>query len=442
MTTGTEHFKEPAVSIVGLGKLGAPIAACIAASGIRTFGADIDEQVVQLVNCGIPPVQEAGLLDKLAETRGMLTATTNTGWAVSQSDLTIVLTPTPSKLSGEFSLEYILPVCEDIGCALSIKDRWHLVEIMSTVMPGDCESSVRTTLEKFSGKRCAVDFGLCYSPEFVALGTVIRDFLNPDFVLIGESDERSGQFVEKVYGEVYENNPPFVRMALVNAELMKLALNAFMTTKITYANLLAKLCELLPGADVDVVTQALGFDSRIAPKYFKGALGYGGPCFPRDSVALAALARRLDVDPGLPQEVDRLNCAEPARVVELVRGKLGKGDHVGVLGLTYKPGTSVTEESQALAIARGLAASGHKVIAFDPMGMEIACKDLPGVDLVNSVCQLVERSQVIVLMVPWPEFKQLEDMSLKGKIIIDCWRMLDVDKIDAEYVAIGRFHEV
>lgn len=441
MTTGTEHPRELAVSIVGLGKLGAPIAACIAASGIRTFGADIDEQVVRSINCSIPPVRETGLSDKLFEARSMLTATINTGWAVSQSNLTVVLTPTPSKLSGEFSLEYILPVCEDIGRALSVIDRWHLVEIMSTVTPGDCEDSIKAVLEKSSGKRCPDDFGLCYSPEFVALGTVIRDFLDPDFVLIGEIDERSGQFVEEVYSKVYENDPPYIRMDLVDAELTKLALNAFMTTKITYANLLAKLCELLPGADVDVVTQALGFDSRIAPKYFKGALGYGGPCFPRDSVALAALARRLGIDPGLPREVDRLNRAEPARVVELVRGKLSEGDRVGVLGLTYKPGTSVTEESQALAIARGLVVSGHEVIAFDPMGMDAAREDLLGVDFASSVCQLVERSQVIVLAVPWLEFKQLEDMSLKDKVIIDCWRMLDVDKIDAEYVAIGRFHE-
>jgi UDPglucose 6-dehydrogenase len=179
-----------------------------------------------------------------------------------------------------------------IGKALARKNSYHLVVLSSTVMPGATEK-IRQMLEQTSGKRCGEEFGFCYNPEFIALGSVIRDMLNPDMLLIGESDERAGQILAGIYGNVCKSKPVVARMNFVNAELTKLSVNTYVTTKISYANMLAEICEKLPGADADVVTSALGLDSRIGRKYLKGALGYGGPCFPRDNVAFAALARSL-----------------------------------------------------------------------------------------------------------------------------------------------------
>ena len=174
-------------------------------------------------------------------------------------------------------------------------------------------------LEKASGKRMGADFGLCYSPEFIALGSVIRDFLNPDMLLIGESDKRAGDFLQSLYAEVCENKPALARMSFVNAEITKLAVNTYVTTKISYANMLARICEKLSGANVDVITSALGLDTRIGSKYLKGAVSYGGPCFPRDNLALAQLAQQLGVPPDLAQTVDRFNRAQISWLADLVQ---------------------------------------------------------------------------------------------------------------------------
>src|SRR5205823_399946 len=153
--------------------------------------------------------------------------------------------------------------------------------LTSTVLPGSTRYGLLPVLEGASGKRCGRDFGLCYSPEFIALGTVIKDFLRPDFLLIGESDSAAGDQLQDLYRDVCETQPPVARMSWVNAELTKIAVNTYVTMKITFANSLAMLCQRLPGGDIDAVTSALGLDSRIGPRYLKAGLGYGGPCFPR-----------------------------------------------------------------------------------------------------------------------------------------------------------------
>jgi UDPglucose 6-dehydrogenase len=199
---------------------------------------------------------------------------------------------------------------------------------------------------------------MCYNPEFIALGSVIRDFLNPDFVLIGESDERSGQVLEGIYRQVCENDPPIVRMNFINAELTKLAVNTFVTTKISFANMLARICERLPGADVDVVTRALGLDSRIGAKYLKGAVSYGGPCFPRDNLALIATARKVGAPADIAEATDRFNRWQVGWLADLVWAYLPEGGVVGILGLAYKPNTDVVEESVGLLLAGELGARG------------------------------------------------------------------------------------
>ncbi len=173
-------------------------------------------------------------------------------------------------------------------------------------------------LERASGRRVGETLGLCYSPEFIALGNVIRDMLEPDMVLIGESDPRAGDVLERLYRGVCENDPPFRRMSLVNAELTKIAVNTYVTMKISYANALADMCERLPGADVDTVTDALGLDTRIGPKYLRGAIAYGGPCFPRDNKAFAVLARDLGAEPLLAEATDAVNVAQTDRLARIV----------------------------------------------------------------------------------------------------------------------------
>src|SRR3990170_4217050 len=262
------------VSVVGIGKLGAPVAACFASCRHSVIAVDVNPEIIFLLNSGQAPVYEPGLEELIRQNQDRILGTDDFHKAVLETQVTFILVPTPTDAQGGFSLQYVRAAGESIGDALRNKKDYHLIVLTSTVMPGATGSSVLPLLEERSGKRCGVDFGLCYSPEFVALGSVIRDFFHHDLLLIGESDPRSGRLLAELYKQVCKNDPPIARMNFVNAELTKLAVNTFVTTKISYANMLARICEGLPDADVDVITAALGLDSRIGRKYLKGAIGY------------------------------------------------------------------------------------------------------------------------------------------------------------------------
>src|SRR6266849_1189298 len=353
------------VSVIGLGKLGAPMAACFAARGFTVHAVDVNPQKVDAISRGVPPVHEPGLAELLAECGGRISATRDIEAAVRASDATFVVVATPSDPDGGFSLRYAIPTCESIGRALRTKSAYHVVVITSTVMPGSLGGQIKSALERASGKRCAADFGLCYNPEFIALGTVIRDFYHPDFLLIGESDPRAGDVLAELYKRTCKNSPAIARMNWINAEITKLSVNTYITTKISYANMLARLCEKLPEADVNVVTDALGLDTRIGAKYLKGAVSYGGPCFPRDNRALAALAARVGASSGLAEATDIFNRAQIKSLAEIVKSHHSGTDLIGILGITYKPNTDVVEESFGLLLARELS-SNLTVLVFDP----------------------------------------------------------------------------
>jgi UDPglucose 6-dehydrogenase len=432
------------ISIFGLGKLGAPFGACLAAKGFQVIGVDIDDEKIRSVNEGRPPVFEPGLEELMRASGARFRATRNYEDAVWSSNVTFILLPTPSEKDGGFSLSHVLPACTRIGGALRHKAAFHLVVLTSTVLPGSTEGEVKRTLEENAGAACGESFGLCYSPEFVALGSVIRDLLNPDFVLIGESDRRSGDLLVSLYRNLCENDPPIVRMGLVNAEVTKLALNTFVTTKITFANMLARICERLPGADVDVVTSALSLDSRIGGKYLKGAIGYGGPCFPRDNLALAFLGRKLGTEATLAEATEHANRHEGVRLAKLVKSKLSAGGKVGILGLAYKPNTDVVEESQGILLAQALLAESVPVCLYDPVAVENARKLLAESAVFSaSVEECVQFADVLVIATPWEEFTRLSPAVLNGdgsrRVVIDCWRLLDHSAYGGtvEYIPVG-----
>lgn len=432
------------VSVIGLGKLGAPMTACLASRGYEVHAVDSNPDAVKKINAGKAPVFEPGLDDLIQANQARIRATTNVGEAILNSELTFIIVPTPSQDDGGFSLRYVLACCEEIGNAIKKMDRYHLVVLTSTVMPGSTGGTVRTALQSASGKTCGRDFGLCYSPEFIALGSVIRDFLNPDFILIGESDRQTGARLEQVYKEVCMNNPPIVRMNFVNAELTKLAVNTYITTKISFANMLARICERLPEADVDSVTSALGFDSRIGKKYLKGAIGYGGPCFPRDNAAFASLAKQLGAPAVLAEATDRSNREEIVHLKNLVRNRRSATGVVAILGLAYKPNTDVVEQSQGLLLAEVLSADGIPVVVYDPVANDKGRKALgQRVRFADSLEECIAEAEVLVITTPWEEFSKLNfKLSQNGHVprtIVDCWRMLDQHppQKEIEYVPLG-----
>jgi UDPglucose 6-dehydrogenase len=429
------------VAVIGLGKLGAPLAAVLASKGNDVLGVDLNPEAVRMLNDGIAPVEEPGLQDLVSASRDRLGATTDLS-AAAEGDVTILLVPTPSDERGAFSNAHLLAAVEALGRGLRGRDAYHVVVVGSTVMPGSCDAEIRPALEAASGRRVGDSLGLCYSPEFIALGNVIRDMLEPDIVLIGESDPRAGDVQEQLYAGVCENDPPFRRMSLVNAELTKIAVNTYVTMKISYANTLADMCERLPGADAAVVTDALGLDTRIGSKYLRGAISYGGPCFPRDNKAFGVLARDIGTEPLLAEATDAVNVAQTDRLARVVQSRLEAGNSVGILGLSYKPDTGVIEESAGIALARLLANAGYEVHVYDPVATEAGVKALGGAAQgATSVRELLAKSDVAVIATPWREFSDLPiEGDGRNTVVIDCWRLLPEDAGGGrvEIVRLGR----
>jgi UDPglucose 6-dehydrogenase len=431
------------ISVIGLGKLGVPMVACFASKGFRVVGVDVDPHKVESIRRHKSPVREPLVNELLASVNGRLHAGHDIETAALTTDVTFIVVATPSEPGGGFSLRYVLPVCERIGQSLRRKDGYHLVVLTSTVMPGSTGGAVREALEYSSGKTVGKDFGLCYNPEFIALGSVVKDFLNPDFLLIGESDPQSGDILERIYHEVCDNRPPAARLSFIDAEIAKLAVNTYVTTKISFVNMLARICERLPGASVDAVSSAIGLDSRIGSKYLKGAVSYGGPCFPRDNVALIKLAEQVGAPPDIARATDLFNRAQIRWLADFVQQHLPDHGKAGILGLAYKPHTNIVEEAPGFLLAQCLATRDIPVVVFDP-----AVEEMPGslfdrgVQFAPTSAKCIQEADVVAVATPWPEFSDIPRAvweQKKGLILIDCWRLLPALQhfSDIRYISLG-----
>jgi len=441
-----------ALSIIGLGKLGLPMAAYYCSRGFKVTGLDLNENIVDSVNRRKSPYYEPGLQEHLDITGGNLTATTDYKIAVHNSDISFIIVPTPSEPDGTFSTKYAEAAAASIAEALKSKQDFHVVVLTSTVLPGTTDKIIKPILEQGSGKKCGMGFGLCYNPEFIALGSVIKDLAAPDAILIGESDKKSGDLLEAFYKKACTNNPPVTRMNYYNAELAKITLNVYITTKITLANTFAEICEKMPGGDVDVVTRFLGLDSRIGSKYLKGGLGFGGPCFPRDNLAFIQLAKQYNVQSWLQETTHRVNQHQNERIVDIIRKKNGKlkGINIAFLGITYKPNTDVVEQSAALNTVLHLQKEGALISIYDPAGNENTRKELgeKNITYAGSALECIKGAEFVVLATTWSEFKKLRprDFATASKkvVLLDCWRFFDEtefkDKVDYMVLGHGELH--
>lgn len=418
------------INVIGLGKLGASMVAGFASKGISVTGYDINPDNVNKLASGKSPIEETDLQLYLDKYMHNISATNDLEKAISSTDASFIIVPTPSLTDGSFDLSYIVRSCEQIGLALSKIDKFHLVVVTSTVLPGSTRNLLIPTLEKASGKKAGVDFGVCYNPEFIALGSVIRDFLNPDFYLVGELDKRSGDALAMIHKRVSDNLAPVKRLTIENAELAKIAINSYVTMKISFANMLAGYCDNIEGGDVDSVTDALGMDSRIGKKYLKGGLGFAGPCFPRDNAALAQLGDKIGVYSGLLRENDRFNSQLiEQRLVEL-KHHIENANQIAILGLSYKPLSHITEKSSGLEFARALKERGFNIKIHDPLS-EFMNLDEIGLD--KFVCKNVEDTlcagALVLLTHPTELYtKELRKFSENNEImIIDFWRAIDLE---------------
>jgi len=434
------------ISVVGLGKIGSCILATLASKGFNVIGVDINKDVVKKINSGEAPYFEPGLGALLKKYEKNIFATTNHQQIV-DTDVTIIMVQTPSLLDGSFSTEYVEKAVLEVGRVIPDSKEYHNIIITSTILPGMIENKIKPLLEQCTLRNVGENIGLCYVPEFIAIGSIIENILHPDFVVIGESDKKAGDMAENLYRQLLgkqitdsmgnsvpgfiECNPPIHRMSIINAELAKIALNVYITMKISFANTIAEICENMPTGNAEDVLNAIGSDARIGKKFLKPGLSYGGTCFPRDNKAFKFIADKYKSQDFLSQMAEVVNIQQINRMVTIILQALSNAgtNKLSVLGITYKPDTNLTIESASLKIIRKLSEEGIDIDVYDPAikhGFDEGLPVLSGVMFCDSAKQCVADRSVVFIATPWNEFKQLtRDFFIKymkdKPTIIDGW---------------------
>lgn len=436
------------VSVVGLGKLGLGLSLCFAAAGIETLGVDVNEFVVDSINDGKTPIIEPEYQELITELGKNYRATTNHAEAIEKTDITFVLVATPSIGDGRFSNRYVKSALKSLSEAFGkSKKPYHLFVISSTVVPGSTEKNFIPLIEQYSGRKFMQDFDVCFDPDFVALSTVVKDFRHPDLVIIGESRTEAGDKIEALHRKMCRNKPKIARMSLISAEVAKVSLNAYITMKISFANTVANLCERIPGADVDAITNSIGVDKRISPYYLRGGLAFGGTCFPRDTKAFMTISRQYDLDPILMDSVERVNVEQNKHLARLVKSFLTNENKISVLGVAFKDKTPVIEQSPAINLIQELVIDDIDVTIYDPLAMDSARTVFDDeISYAPSIEECLKSSPVCVLTLMSKEYKKaVENFAPESPLtIIDTWRQLETDKLhkNIRVVSLGRFNEL
>jgi UDPglucose 6-dehydrogenase len=411
------HEREP-IGVIGTGYVGLVTAAGFAELGSDVYCIDIDEAKIEGLKEGRVPIWEPGLTELVERHRGRLHFSTDLSDALEHARLLFVAVGTPPTYSGDADLSAVHAVV----ASMPASDR-HALVMKSTVPCGTGDHIKRAFREQ--GK----DFRYVSCPEFLKEGSAVKDFLHPDRVVIGDDGDWAGEAVAGLYSPL---DAPVVRTDIKSAEMVKLASNAFLATKISFINEIANVCEET-GADVVEVARGMGLDDRIGPKFLQAGIGYGGSCFPKDVSALKQLAGNTGYHFQLLNAVIEVNELQKRRVMSKLQKHLGSlvGKEVTLLGLAFKPNTDDMREASSLVLSARLQAAGARVRAYDPVAEAEARKLLQGVDFVSSAQAAVEGADAVVLVTEWPEFRELDlgavAESMRGTLLIDGRNFLDPD---------------
>jgi UDPglucose 6-dehydrogenase len=354
-----------AISVIGLGKVGSAMLATYASQNIKVYGYDNNQKVIKSLKQFKAMVKENLVNDYLQAYKDNINITSSISEAVNQSNFTFVILPTPSDSYNRFNNSFLVKACEEIANNLTNKKEFHTICISSTVMPETLRKVIVPLMENRSGKKEGTDFGIAYSPEFIALGNIVENLINPDLVLIGNTNVRTFEDVLRIKSKILKSNN-FLDLTYDEAEIVKLSINSFITMKISFANMIGEIADRNGYSNKFDILEAIGSDSRIGKKFIRPGLGYGGPCFPRDNKALTSYGSEHGVDCLLPVATDLINDRQVHNVVEkalkIIRGKVGS---ILFLGVTYKEGTGSIEESQVIKIGNYLEKLGHKIYFHD-----------------------------------------------------------------------------
>ncbi len=352
------------ISILGLGYVGAVSMACLARDGHEVVGVDVDQYKVDLIRSGRSPIVEEGIQDLTRDmvASGRIAVSTDAAAAVLATDLSFVCVGTPSNLNGSQDLRAVTRVMETVGGALAIKNGFHVIVLRSTVQPGTMDTTVRALLEKFSGKKADVDFGLCFQPEFLREGTSIKDYDNPPLTIVGTRSQLSAEMLRDLFGHLPCD---FVVTSIGVAEMQKYACNAFHAVKITFANEIGRLSQAV---DVDgrEVMELICRDRRlnISPAYLRPGFAFGGSCLPKDLRAINYIGKQQDVTAPMLGAVLGSNRAHIDHVIDkLTRSGIRR---IGMIGLSFKTGTDDLRESPLVTVAERLIGKGYELRIYDP----------------------------------------------------------------------------
>jgi len=400
------------ITIIGTGYVGAVTGTCLAELGNRITFVGRNREKLDLLDSGKTPIYEPGLEELLTTNKERIKTTTDLSSAIKETDITFICVGTPSKEDGSIDLQQINDVSVTIGKSLAASEKHHTIIVKSTVLPGTTEKCVIPILERESGKKAFVDFGIASNPEFLKEGSAVDDFFHTDRVVIGVNDKKTENVLKDLYSPL---KAPIFSTNIRTSEMIKYASNAFLATKISFANEIGNLCKEA-GIDSYEVFQGVGLDSRINPSFFRTGIGFGGSCFPKDVRALIAHAQNLGQEPRVLTAVMKTNDDQPGKMVKLLKRHMDiAGKTIGILGLAFKPESDDVRETRAIPVINMLLQEGVKIKAFDPVAMDNFRPIIPGITYAQNAEDLLSSDAVLILT----EWKDFENLDYHGKLVID-----------------------
>ncbi|MFO7722347.1 MAG: UDP-glucose/GDP-mannose dehydrogenase family protein [Bacteroidales bacterium] len=413
------------IAVVGVGYVGLVTGACFAEVGIDVVCIDIDREKVEKLKKGIIPIYEPGL-DKIVRSnfeKGRLTFSTELAPNLHGCEVVFSAVGTPPDEDGSADLSYVLDVAREVGEAM---EAYVLVVTKSTVPVGTAarvKDAIAGTLKK---RGVDIPFDVASNPEFLKEGDAVHDFLKPDRIVVGTESARARELMERLYKPFTENGHPVIFMDVPSAEMTKYAANAMLATKISFMNDIANLCEIL-GADINLVREGIGSDSRIGPKFINAGIGYGGSCFPKDVKALIRTAAENKYELKILKAVEAVNETQKGVMFEKIRKYYGeslRGRTIAMWGLAFKPETDDMREAPSLVLIEKLLEAGCTIKAYDPVAHQEAGRRLKGaITLVGDPYEALESADCLLLVTEWkefriPKFEQIKS-ALKEPVIFD-----------------------
>jgi UDPglucose 6-dehydrogenase len=431
------------VCVVGIGYVGLVTGTCFAELGLNVTCVDNDEAKIEDLKSGKVPIYEPGLEELVVKNHreSRLSFTSQLDEGVAQALVVFIAVGTPQGKAGTANLQYVWEVARAIGQTM----QGYKVVVTKSTVPVGTGQQVATIIRE--NQRSPIGFDVVSNPEFLREGSAIEDFMRPNRVVIGAASDQAKAIMKDLYAPLYLLETPFVITTVETAELIKYASNSFLATKISFINEMANICELV-GADVNQVAKGIGLDQRIGSKFLHAGSGFGGSCFPKDTAAIATLARKKGYTFRIVEAVMEVNRNQRLRMVEKIRRALDgqvKERTLGVLGLTFKPNTDDMRDAPSLDILPPLLEEGAQVRAFDPAGRHEAEKYLPGLIYCQNAYDAALGANALVIMTEWNQFRNLDwarvRQAMTGRVVVDLRNVYNPQRVREAgftYYSVGR----